>query len=209
MNNRAKQMKQREKNNRSEADRLFNRLVAEKKRAVMAVCLVAVMVFMWVRVLTKKTPEAADAAQVTGQGNTDGESEVEVNISYLELPKIAGRNDVITRDFFASKDWRALINAQRRSSEGGGEVDIVSKGGSEEVIRAVAGRLKLEAIGLGISPHALINNQMLVIGDKILIRDVVGVYECEVVEISENAVVIRCQEAEITLKLKKVIESSG
>jgi hypothetical protein len=195
------------KNNGSEAGRLFDRLVAEKKKAVMASCLVAVMVFMWVRVLTKKSPEAADAALVTNQANANGESEVQVNVSFVELPKIAGRNDVITRDFFASKDWRAFVNAQGRNSEGGGEVDIISKGGSEEVIRAVAGRLKLEAIGLGISPHALINNEMLSVGDKILIRDVADVYECEVIEIREDTVVIRCQEAEITLKLTQIIES--
>ena len=201
-------MKQKVKNNGGEAGRLFNRLVAEKKRAVMALCLVAVMVFMWVRVLTKKGPEAADAALVTDQASTDGESEVELNISYVELPKIAGRNDVITRDFFASNGWQAFVDAQGRNSAGGGEVNIVSKGGSEEVIRAVAGKLKLEAIGLGISPHALINNEMLAVGDKVLIRDVVGVYECEVTEIREDAVVIRCREAEITLKLTKVIENS-
>lgn len=201
-------MKQKVKNNGNEAGRLFNRLVAEKKRAVMASCLVAVMVFMWVRVLTKKSPEAADAAQVTDHANADGESEVELNISYVELPRIAGRNDVITRDCFASKGWRAFVNAQGRNSAGGGEVNIVSRGGSEEVIRAVAGKLKLEAIGLGISPHALINNEMLAVGDKVLIRDVVDVYECEVIEITEDAVVIRCQEAEITLKLTKVIENS-
>jgi hypothetical protein len=201
-------MKQKAKNNGNEANRLFSRLVAEKKKAVMALCLVAVMIFMWVRVLTKNTPEAADAAIDTDQVNADGESEVELNISYVELPRIAGRNDVITRDFFTSKGWRAFVDAQGRNSAGGGEVNIVSKGGSEEVIRAVAEKLKLEAIGLGISPHALINNEMLAVGDKILIHDVVGVYECEVVEIREDAVVIRCKEAEITLKLTKVIENS-
>jgi hypothetical protein len=201
-------MKQKAKNNGNEANRLFSRLVAEKKKAVMALCLVAVMIFMWVRVLTKNTPEAADAAIDTDQVNADGESEVELNISYVELPRIAGRNDVITRDFFTSKGWRAFVDAQGRNSAGGGEVNIVSKGGSEEVIRAVAEKLKLEAIGLGISPHALINNEMLAVGDKILIHDVVGVYECEVVEIREDAVVIRCKEAEITLKLAKVIENS-
>jgi len=202
-------MKQKAKNNGNEAGRLFSQLVAEKKRTVMALCLVAVMVFMWVRVLTKKTPEAAEASLVTDQVNVDGESEVELNVSYVELPRVAGRNDVITKDFFASKGWRAFVDAQGQNSAGTGEVNIVSKGGSEEVIRAVAGKLKLEAIGLGISPHALINNEMLSVGDKVLIRDVVGVYECEVVEIREDAVVVRCQEAEITLKLTQVKENSG
>lgn len=201
-------MRQKAKHNSGESRWLYSRLVAEKKRTVMALCLVAVMVFMWVRVLTKKAPKAADAALVTNQTSIDDESEVELNISYVQLPKVAGRDDVVTRDFFASKGWRAFVDAQGRNSVGGGEVNIVSKGGSEELIRAVAEKLKLEAIGLGMSPHALINNEMLSVGDKILIHDVVGVYECEVVEIREDAVVIRCQEAEITLKLTQVIENS-
>jgi hypothetical protein len=201
-------MRQKAKHNSGESRWLYSRLVAEKKRTVMALCLVAVMVFMWVRVLTKKAPKAADAALVTNQTSIDDESEVELNISYVQLPKVAGRDDVVTRDFFASKGWRAFVDAQGRNSAGGGEVNIVSKGGSEELIRAVAEKLKLEAIGLGMSPHALINNEMLSVGDKILIHDVVGVYECEVVEIREDAVVIRCQEAEITLKLTQVIENS-
>ena len=201
-------MRQKAKHKSGESRWLYSRLVAEKKRTVMALCLVAVMVFMWVRVLTKKAPKAADAALVTNQTSIDDESEVELNISYVQLPKVAGRDDVVTRDFFASKGWRAFVDAQGRNSAGGGEVNIVSKGGSEELIRAVAEKLKLEAIGLGMSPHALINNEMLSVGDKILIHDVVGVYECEVVEIREDAVVIRCQEAEITLKLTQVIENS-
>jgi hypothetical protein len=201
-------MRQKAKHNSGESRWLYSRLVAEKKRTVMALCLVAVMVFMWVRVLTKKAPKAADAALVTNQTSIDDESEVELNISYVQLPKVAGRDDVVTRDFFASKGWRAFVDAQGRNSAGGGEVNIVSKGGSEELIRAVAEKLKLEAIGLGMSPHAFINNEMLSVGDKILIHDVVGVYECEVVEIREDAVVIRCQEAEITLKLTQVIENS-
>jgi hypothetical protein len=201
-------MRQKAKHNSGESRWLYSRLVAEKKRTVMALCLVAVMVFMWVRVLTKKAPKAADAALVTNQTSIDDESEVELNISYVQLPKVAGRDDVVTRDFFASKGWRAFVDAQGRNSAGGGEVNIVSKGGSEELIRAVAEKLKLEAIGLGMSPHALINNEMLSVGDKILIHDVVGVYECEVVEIREDAVVIRGQEAEITLKLTQVIENS-
>ena len=201
-------MRQKAKHKSGESRWLYSRLVAEKKRTVMALCLVAVMVFMWVRVLTKKAPKAADAALVTNQTSIDDESEVELNISYVQLPKVAGRDDVVTRDFFASKGWRAFVDAQGRNSVGGGEVNIVSKGGSEELIRAVAEKLKLEAIGLGMSPHALINNEMLSVGDKILIHDVVGVYECEVVEIREDAVVIRCQEAEITLKLTQVIENS-
>jgi preprotein translocase subunit YajC len=39
------------------------------------------------------------------------------------------------------------------------------------------------------------------VGDKVLIRDGIDTYECEVIEIKENTVVIKCREAEVTLKL--------
>jgi len=44
------------------------------------------------------------------------------------------------------------------------------------------------------------------VGDKVLIRDGVDIYECEVIEIKEqeNKVIIKCREAEVTLKLTQV-----
>ena len=38
-----------------------------------------------------------------------------------------------------------------------------------------------------------------------LIRDGVDTYECEVIEIKEKIVVIKCREAEVTLKLTQVL----
>jgi len=42
------------------------------------------------------------------------------------------------------------------------------------------------------------------VGDKLLVGDGIDRYECEVVEIKENTVVMRCREARITLKLTQV-----
>ena len=85
-------------------------------------------------------------------------------------------------------------------------MSVVSKDGREEVIRRVAEKLKLEAIGLGKNPQAFINDKLLSVGDKWLVKDRGDMYECEVVRIGENTVFIRCGEAEITLKLTQVIE---
>jgi hypothetical protein len=58
---------------------------------------------------------------------------------------------------------------------------------------------------LGNKPWALINNKVISAGDKVLIRDGVDTYECEVIEIKEeNMVVIKCRDAEVTLKLMQV-----
>ena len=183
----------------------IGQLTAEKKKTVAASCLIAVMAIMWVRVLTKQAPEAAEAALVTEQLNAEGSSNKELKVSFIELPQVAGRNDVITRDFFASSDWRHFDDGKERNLAVIEEVNIVSKNGNEEVIRKVAEKLKLEAIVvLGNNPRAFINNKVISVGDKVLIRDGVDTYECEVIEIKENMVVIKCREAEVTLKLTQV-----
>ena len=184
---------------------LFGPLAAEKKKAVAASCLIAVMAIMWVRVLTKQAPEAAEAAFMTEQLNEEGSSNQKLKVSFIELPLVAGRNDVITRDFFASNDWRQFDSEKGRNLAVIEEVNIVSKNGNDEVIRKVAEKLKLEAIVvLGNNPRAFINNKVISVGDKVLIRDGVDTYECEVIEIKENMVVIKCREAEVTLKLTQV-----
>jgi len=184
------------------ANGFIGRLTAERKKAVAASCLVAVMAIMWVRVLTKQAPEAAEAAFVTEQLNVEGTSDQKLNVSFIELPQVAGRNDVITRDFFASKGWRHFEGGQERNLTVIKEVKVVSKNGNEEVIRKVAEKLKLEAIVvLSNNPRAFINDKVISVGEKVLIHDGVDIYECEVIEIKENMVVIKCREAEVTLKL--------
>ena len=183
-------MKQNVRNDGKGANRLFSRFAAEKKKSVVALCLIALMGFMWVRVLVKKTPESAEAAM--GQEEVKPNTS-ELKISFIELPEVAGRNDALTRDFFAADDWQSFMS--------GGEVNVVSRDGDEEIIKRVAEKLKLEAIGLGKNPQAFINDKLLAVGDKLLVVDGVDTYECEVVGIEEKTVFIRCGEAEITLKL--------
>ena len=180
---------------------LVSRLAAEKKKTVFALCLIAIMAFMWIRVLGKKMPQAAEAAMRGGQV-TGGESNSELKISFIELPEVKGRNDVLTRDFFTVSDWEEFIrDGEGKNSGDNEEVNVVSRDGSEEIARRVAKELKLEAIVLGESSQAFINDKLLSVGDKLPIREGSSTYECEVTGIEENMVFIRCGEAEITLKL--------
>jgi len=184
-------MKQNVRNDGKGANRVFSRLAAEKKKGIVVLCLIAVMGFMWVRVLLRKTPESAEAAarQDEVEPNTS-----ELKISFIELPKVAGRNDVLTKDFFAANDWRDFIDGKKD----------VSRDDDEEIVKRVTEKLKLEAIALGKNPQAFINDKLLSVGDKLLVADGVDTYECEVVGIEEKTVFIRCREAEITLKLTQV-----
>ncbi len=197
-------MRQNARNSGNIANRLFNQLVVQKKKTVLALCLITLMAFMWIRVLTRKAPQAAKAGLLAGQMDVETQSEPELKISFIELPQAAGRNDVITRDFFASDGWQDFVDGQGRKSAGVEEVDIISKQGDQEVIRRVAEKLRLEAIVSSENPLAFINDKVLRVGDKLLIGDGVDKYECEVVEIKENTVVMRCRESRITLKLTQL-----
>lgn len=197
-------MRQNARNSGNIANRLFNQLAVQKKKTVLALCLITLMAFMWIRVLTRKAPQAAKAGLLAGQMDVETQSEPELKISFIELSQAAGRNDVITRDFFDSDGWQDFVDGQGRKSTGVEEVDIISKEGDQEVIRRVAEKLNLEAIVLSENPQAFINDKLLSVGDKTLIGDGTNRYECEVVEIKENTVVMRCRESKITLKLAQV-----
>jgi len=108
------------------------------------------------------------------------------------------------RDFFASNSWRSFVGGKGRNLASVEEVNIISRDVSEEVIRKVAEKLKLGAVMLSNTPLAFINDKVRKIGDKVLINDGADKYECEVVEIRENTVVMKCREAEIRLKLMPV-----
>ncbi len=56
----------------------------------------------------------------------------------------------------------------------------------------------------GKNPLAFLNNEVLRVGDKVLVSDGTAQHECEVVEITENKVVMRCREAVMTLKMTQI-----
>lgn len=187
---------------------MFRPLAAEKKKTIAASCLIIVMAILWIRVLTNNGPETAEAVITVEQSNIEDTSAENSSISFIKLPHIVGRNDVITRDFFASNDWRHFKGGKKRNLAVIEDVNVISKNGNEEVIRKVAEKLKLEAIVvLSNKPRAFINNKVISVGDKVLIRDGNDTYECEVIEIQEkqNIVVIKCREAEVTLKLTQTL----
>lgn len=199
-------MRQNAKNNNTE--RIITQMIIEKKKVVMALCLVAIMVLMWARVILKKAPKAAAAAQKTDQNDVEKDSGSDVDVTYIKLPQIEGRNDAITRDFFASNGWGDFFKKDGESSNDNIEVDGVSASDIEEIKRIVKDKLKLEAIGLGGNSRALINDKMLSKGEKISIRDRNREYECEVIEIRADSVVISCQETEVVLNLTKMTGNS-
>ncbi|MHC4192708.1 MAG: hypothetical protein ACYS8I_02260 [Planctomycetota bacterium] len=181
------------------ANRLLSQLAVEKKKAATALCLIALMAFMWIRVLAGKTPQTAHGGLLTQTATFDlPGSDSQLEISFVQLPEVKGRNDVLARDFFAANGWADFLRG-REGLTGVKEVDI-RKGGSEETARRIARSLKLEAIALGGNPQAFINDKILSVGDRFRIGDGIGEYECEVVAIEKDTVFVRCGEVEVRLK---------
>ncbi len=82
-------MRQNIANNSTGAKKVLERLAEEKKKSVTALCLIAVMAFMWIRVLTKKTPQGTEAAPGTQQSSTENQPNEKYGVSFVELPKVA------------------------------------------------------------------------------------------------------------------------
>jgi len=191
-------MEQNFNNNDNGLNRLFSQLAAEKKKTVVVICLLAMMIFMWLRMFSSKTPESAKASSApaaTGQAQSDSESSIK--ISFVELPVIEGRNDVLTRDFFVVDNIDIEVNAKGKFNSG----NI----GKEPILRVVK-KIQLKAIELGQIPRVFINDKLLTLGEKFVVKEGEDSYEFEVMDISENIVFCECEGVEVILKLEEPID---
>ena len=195
-------------NNGGAANKIVSQLAAKKKKTILAVCLIVLMLFMWIKVLAKKGPGVAAAVEMGTQAGQDGPISQDVDVSFVKLPEIDGRNDSISRDFFNSNGWKNFTNSNSDVVVMK-EVNVTPGDDTEKVIGRIAENLKLEAFIMGTNPRAYINDRIMSVGDVFPVRDETDVYECEVVLIENDSVVIKCKNAEVTLKLKKIMNNSN
>ncbi len=114
-------MKENMKNDTNGVGRILGHLAAEKKKAGIALCLIAVMAVMWVKVLTNKGPQSAQAAPTLAQTEVEEQIKDAMKITYLNLPIVPGRDDLISRDFFASAGGPGLTSGETGDATGGVE----------------------------------------------------------------------------------------
>ena len=179
--------------------RRLGRARAGKKKIVVALCLIAIMVLMWVRVLLKNKPAGADAAPpAQSSGDTQAPAR-KPKVSFIDLPIIPGRNDRITRDFFDSQRWKYFGKSQEDlNPSGSGQVAATSE---DPMIARLAQTLKLGAIVFGERRQVMVNGELISEADTFTIKDGSQHYECEVVRILEGAVEIRCGDSTVKLQL--------
>lgn len=182
------------------ANRAMSYLVADGKKTVVAVGLVAIMAMMWFRVLTGRKPQSAAATQPSEQ--TQKENTASVNLRFHDLPTIPGRNDRIDRNFFAVENWDLFSrDVRRHTSSTGSEVHVVAPNRTQEVIVKVAQRIRLEAVLWSDNPQIFANDQLYRVGDTLELKDGTDTYVFEVVQIEADSVLVRCREQQLTLML--------
>ncbi len=173
-----------------------------RKRATLAAGLVAVMSIMWGRVLLGHKPPAAAATEKPAATQPTAARKASAQVTYLELPVVPGRHDTIARDFFTGRDWNGF-------SKNAG----VKTGTDTEGVRAntdrtsdvekMAKKLNLQAVvPTGERPEALINDQLVHVGDTFPFQEGAALYVFEVKQIGEDSVLVECSGQTATLKMK-------
>jgi len=187
-----------------QAGKMIHIIAAEKKKSVLAAGLVTLMIFMWVRVFLNQGPEGVEAAEMQDM-LVEEQQNSSVKVSFIDLPYIQGRHDNLARDIFSWNQWQGSQN-DKRNLQNREKVDVLSEEGKEGVIRRIAGQLQLEAIELGKKPRIFLNDEFLSKGDKIRIEAGNENYECEVISIQQEGVLIQCGQSQIRLRLAEAIE---
>ena len=190
----------------SRASSSLRYLAADRKKTVVAASLFAIMTLMWIRVLAGKKPASVGAAPSPADPQQTL-SPSSLNVRFVPLPTVLGRNDSINRDFFAARDWGAFRQAARgQDAHTGTEVHVVSSDHAQEVAIRVAQKLRLEAVAWSENPQALVNDELLSVGDKLTATEGSDTCEFEVLRIYEDAVLIGCRGTQLTLKLAQYLD---
>ena len=180
------------------------------KKTVMAIGLILVMIFMWGRLLF-----SGDSDVKSAKGNTMlviPPAVIDQYVSKLErveLPVIAGRNDMITHDMFQKAGWSGsksntvTVESQSFTEQGANT--------QEMKIRQIAGSLELGAIIDGVkgaSNEAFVDGKLVSSGSKLMVRRSGMVYEFTVESIMRDRVVLKWNEFTVSIKMSEANEVS-
>lgn len=174
---------------------ILGSLAFNKKKTVAAFSLVALMIFMWIRVLTGMGPENAGASSGRAGQIPQGQAKKKVEISYIKLPEIQGRNDHINKDFFSAPDW-----GQFDSNKNEIEVSVSEVSDKDRLARELSEALNVDAIVSGEDKQVFINGRLLRQGQELVVMTKEGQHICEILAIEGNSLTVGC--GNITLKLK-------
>jgi hypothetical protein len=181
-------------------------------KIILAVALIAVMGFLWIRMFLRHGKPAAasgkspvpKAAQAAGAKSTAPP----VRLSYAPLTIVPGRQDRLARDLFSVPDkavfpWQQKVLPVPQAEKPG--ADTPPEDPWEKLIRPLVERMVVDAIGTDPkgTAQAFIQDRFLSVGDVLPLKQGQTLYELKVKQIHSNAVVLGWQDHEVTLRMSE------
>jgi len=160
---------------------------AEKSKLLIAIALITVMAFMWIKVFSGKSTVTNAAA---GTAHIAQKAAVQRTITYVELPVVAGRNDMLKRNVFDCSTFGPSAVA------GGGGM-----GRHRTNIEKIAKTIKLGAVITGENPAAFIDSQLVSVGSVLPLKCDGQLYEFAVTEITETTALLSWKDFNITVRM--------
>lgn len=145
--------------------KLVRQLTADKKKLSMMIALLAVAMLMWGRLLLQRVPRTATADPVAVQAaQANGPTTTEYRILPVVTIEPAPR---LTRDLFALDAERYVKVAEATAAPAKSDPDRADEERAAEAVHEAARRLSLQSIVQGSRPRAMVNGQLLAVGQKI------------------------------------------
>jgi len=181
-----------------------------QSKVILAVILVGVMAFLWIRVILRQgKPTAATAQTPTSKTTsipTSNPSAPTPQLSYSLLPIVPGRQDRLARDIFTSPEssvfpWQQTAKLQAVPDASESVVTVTDPW--EKTVRPMIEKMVVDAIGTDPqgTAQAFLQDRFVIVGDRFPIQKGAQKYELTVKEIHSSAVVLEWQEHEITLHM--------
>ena len=180
------------------------------------VVLLAVMGILWGRVLLsgEKGPAVAsaqDAAVMQPMAQT-GQSDGALTLKAVTLPRMPGRNDMISHDPFSADRWTAFGLEGSQTNEHS-DVSVDSAEDAEKMhqsrLEKIAQRLKLEAViqdADGNPFQAFVDDKILSAGSTLTVKEGPDQYELTLEKISKKEVLFTWNKISVVLKMAETFE---
>jgi hypothetical protein len=191
------------------ANQTFKRLGTEKKKIAVAALLISIMAVMWAHILTKKTESPVGGTSIALKTVAAEEIRPKIKMTYVELPKVKGRNDVLSRDMFAGSRWEGLGAEANGSQRAIAKVKNDNEKLSDTINEMVGKELKLEAIFSGKNPQASVGGVLVSPGGKLAVNHEGEKYEFKALAINENEVILECKGVQVKLSMGRPTDSAN
>jgi hypothetical protein len=188
---------------------LINHLPVKKSKIIIAAVLMSVMAMLWVRVIFgAKTDKVVNTKPKIVSGKTQNIAEQpQPKVSYVKLPVVPGRNDVLTRDIFSPENWKAFDWDQSKDSDNV-EIDSSEDDGRmmhEKNLREIAQNYTVDAISTDQQGQiqAFMIDDVVSVGSTLIVEHKGYSYEFIVLEIKTEEVVLGWKNCTVTLQMSQ------